>query len=187
MTDNTSRLVAFLRGINISGKNKIDMKELKRQFEALGHGEVITYLNSGNVIFSSEEDLTILKERIEQMISQRFELEIPVCLITLSKLEAVVAEAPSWWGSEDRNIYDNLILMIPPTSCREVMETVGPPSEGIDQLQQGDGVIYWSFDLGSYRKSSWWKKTAEKPLCDKITIRTANTIRHLVKMGRANR
>ena len=48
------KLVALLRGINISGKNKIPMQELKLGFESLGYKEVITYLNSGNVIFSSD-------------------------------------------------------------------------------------------------------------------------------------
>lgn len=183
MDSNNNRLIAFLRGINISGKNKIDMKQLKQQFEALGYGEVLTYLNSGNVIFTAQDDLSLLRKRIEEMISKEFDLQIPVCLVSVSFLQKVLAQAPSWWGSADRNIYDNLILMIPPTSTTEVMIAIGEPSEDIDQIQEGRGVIYWSFDLANYRKSNWWKKTAQKPLCDQITIRTANTIRHLVKMG----
>ena len=50
------RYVAFLRGVNISGKNKVPMAELKKAFEKIGFSEVKTYLNSGNVIFSCEED-----------------------------------------------------------------------------------------------------------------------------------
>ena len=52
------RYVALLRGINISGKNKLSMAELKKGFEKLAFEEVKTYLNSGNVIFSSDEDDT---------------------------------------------------------------------------------------------------------------------------------
>ncbi len=48
------RQIAFLRGINVSGKNKIPMAKLKENFEKLGFQEVKTYLNSGNVIFSSD-------------------------------------------------------------------------------------------------------------------------------------
>lgn len=55
----TKRYVAFLRGINISGKNKVPMAELKQGFERLDYKEVKTYLNSGNVIFSSDEADTI--------------------------------------------------------------------------------------------------------------------------------
>ena len=50
------RYIALLRGINISGKNKVPMAELKKGFETLAFEEVKTYLNSGNVIFSSDED-----------------------------------------------------------------------------------------------------------------------------------
>ena len=46
------RYAAFLRGINISGKNKISMGELKAQFETSGFSQVQTILNSGNVVFS---------------------------------------------------------------------------------------------------------------------------------------
>ncbi len=49
------RYIAFLRGVNINGKNKVPMTELKKGFEEIGFTEVRTYLNSGNVIFSSDE------------------------------------------------------------------------------------------------------------------------------------
>lgn len=73
------RYIAFLRGINISGKNKIPMSELKNCFEALGFTEVKTYLNSGNVVFSNEEDSADdLTNRIEAMIKEQFGFEVPV-------------------------------------------------------------------------------------------------------------
>ena len=49
------RYIALLRGINVGGKNKISMKELKAGFEELGFRDVVTYLNSGNVIFPVKE------------------------------------------------------------------------------------------------------------------------------------
>lgn len=49
------RYIALLRGINIRGKNKVSMAELKHGFENFNYTDVRTYLNSGNVIFSSDE------------------------------------------------------------------------------------------------------------------------------------
>ena len=49
------RYIALLRGVNISGKNKVPMAELKLGFESLGFPDVRTWLNSGNVVFSGEE------------------------------------------------------------------------------------------------------------------------------------
>ncbi|NLL75142.1 MAG: DUF1697 domain-containing protein, partial [Erysipelothrix sp.] len=50
------KYVALLRGINVGGKNKVDMKELKALFIDLGYTEVQTYINSGNVIFDTNQD-----------------------------------------------------------------------------------------------------------------------------------
>lgn len=69
------RYIAFLRGINISGKNKLPMAELKKELENLGFGEVRTYLNSGNVVFSSDkDDKAKLTEQIGIMIKRQFAL-----------------------------------------------------------------------------------------------------------------
>ena len=66
------RYIALLRGINISGKNKVPMAELKKGFETLAFVEVKTYLNSGNVIFSSDEDnIRKLTDKIEEMIKNQ--------------------------------------------------------------------------------------------------------------------
>ena len=51
------RYMALLRGINISGKNKVVMADLKKEFEILKFEDVKTYLNSGNVIFSSRKNI----------------------------------------------------------------------------------------------------------------------------------
>ena len=63
------RCIALLRGINISGKNKISMPELKTALSEKGFADVKTYLNSGNVIFSDNEtDIVKLAERIRGVI-----------------------------------------------------------------------------------------------------------------------
>ena len=71
------RYIALLRGVNISGKNKVPMAELKKGFEELGFAEVRTYLNSGNVIFSSDEgDIEGFTNQIETMIQRFFGFDI---------------------------------------------------------------------------------------------------------------
>lgn len=97
------RYIAFLRGINISGKNKVPMAELKKGFEGLDFTEVKTYLNSGNVIFSSDEDdIDQLAKQIEIMIKNQFTLHIPVFVISQENLEDILRNAPDWWGNENR-------------------------------------------------------------------------------------
>ena len=118
------RYIALLRGINISGKNKIAMSELKEMFIELGFAEVVTYLNSGNVVFSSDvDDKSILSDKINGVIKDRFDLDIPVFIILQEELKEVLDNAPDWWG-DDKEIYDNLIFIMPPLSCEEVCDEI---------------------------------------------------------------
>ena len=86
------RYIALLRGINISGKNKVPMAELKQGFEKLHYTQVKTHLNSGNVIFSSEEtDSVRLTGQIEEMLKNQFGFDIPVFVISKEELAYFVS------------------------------------------------------------------------------------------------
>ena len=105
------RYIALLRGINISGKNKIGMSELKKCLLENGYIDVVTYLNSGNVIFSSElEDKTVLSNELRVLIKDRFDLDIPVFIVLQEEMEELLKYAPAWWGDDNKEIYDNLIF-----------------------------------------------------------------------------
>ena len=138
---------AFLRGINISGKNKIPMTELKKGFEKLGLEGVKTYLNSGNVVFSSEE------------------------------LEDILQHAPDWWDDENKDIYNNLIFILPPLTFTDVLREIGEPKEGLERVMDYKNAVFWSFVRKDYQKTNWWSKTASSDIAGKLTIRTANTVR----------
>lgn len=177
------RFVALLRGINISGKNKIAMPELKSYFIESGFAEVATHLNSGNVIFSADEgDEAVLADRIKALIMERLGLDIPVFVIMQEKLADLLTKAPDWWGTNGKNIYDNMIFAIPPASAVTIAERTGEPTEGLEQVYIYENVIFWSFDRAKYSKSNWWKKTAEKGIGELITIRTASTLRKIAVM-----
>lgn len=177
------RYVALLRGINISGKNKIAMPELKKAFEELNYNEVITYINSGNIIFSCEtEDRSIILNDIRKMIKDRFNLDIPVLVITIQELEKVLSNAPDWWGNDNKAIYDNIIFIIPPTTYEEVFNEIGEAKKEYEQIEHYENVVYWSFELKSYSKTNWIK-TASSSINDKVTIRTANTVRKILQLG----
>lgn len=113
------RYVALLRGVNISGKNKIAMADLKEGVASLGCVEVQTWLNSGNVVFSSVcADITALTAQIEQMLHDRFSLDVPVFVAPQEALVDALQHAPDWWGADGKVWYDNLIFLIPPFPTR---------------------------------------------------------------------
>ena len=173
------RYIALLRGVNVGGKNKISMAELKQGFGALGFTEVWTHLNSGNVVFSGEEANA---GQIQSMIRERFGLDVPVLVVARDWLEDVLNQAPDWWGRDEREIYDNLILVLPPATAGEIAGKLGEPSAGLEQVCIREGAIFWSFDRKSYGKCSWWKRSASPGIGECITIRTANTVKKLAGM-----
>ena len=177
------RYVALLRGINISGKNKVPMSELKKCFEKLAFEEVKTYLNSGNVIFSSNEDNTEkMTAQIQMMIHNQFDLDIAVLVISKEMLEDILQSAPDWWDNDNKEIYDNLIFIIPPAKSSDVYSEIGEPKKVLEKIEGYKEVIFWSFSRKDYQKTNWWSKTASAGIGTKLTIRTANTVRKIVQM-----
>lgn len=87
--------VAFLRGINVGGKNKIKMETLRKVFAASGFTNVKTYINSGNVIFESDKtDNEKLAEKLETAIEKEFSLKIKVMVRTIAEIEEIVKNNP---------------------------------------------------------------------------------------------
>lgn len=86
--------IALLRGINVGGKNKIKMAELKTALENIGLKQVQTYIQSGNVLFVSEKDESTLRKEIEQMIEVVFGITLIVVLRTAAEMRRIVEHCP---------------------------------------------------------------------------------------------
>ena len=84
----------FLRGINISGKNKIPMKELKAILSKNGYPDAERLLNSGNIVLSSHKRENELSHHIASLIKENFGLDIPVCAVFAEKLQRLCALPP---------------------------------------------------------------------------------------------
>lgn len=178
-----SKYFAFLRGINISGKNKVPMAELKVGFEELQFSEVSTYLNSGNVAFTAQNEAETVDQitlKIEKMIENKFQLSIPVYVIDEDKLKEIMKNSPEWWGNDDKEKYHNLIFILTKDTPEEICALVGEPSDGLEIISIYENVIFWTFDRKLYQKCNWWKKTAAVGIGEKLTIRTANTIKKML-------
>nr|WP_221635744.1 DUF1697 domain-containing protein [Listeria aquatica] len=181
--NDVKRYIALLRGINVSGKNKIVMTELKTGFEELDFVEVTTHLNSGNVIFSSRlEDTLVLAKNIKSMIKNKFNLELPVHVLLQEELKEIIENAPDWWGNADKAIYDNLIFLLFPLVYEAFYEEMGSPKVEFEKIHHYKNVVFWSFSRKDYQKTNWWSKTANSNVKNKITIRTANTVRRISEM-----
>ena len=176
------KYIALLRGVNVGGKNKISMPELKLAFEEIGFLDVITYINSGNVIFSSNtQDKSELIRKSKSIIEDKFKLSVPVTVISAKELSDVLKNAPVWWNTEDKEIYDNAIFVIPPTSVAEVFAEVGKAKPEYEKVDSYGNVIFWSASLKTFNKTRW-SKTASSSVNKDVTIRNANTTKKLLEL-----
>jgi uncharacterized protein (DUF1697 family) len=86
--------IALLRGINVGGKNKIKMADLKSMFEAIGMSRVKTYIQSGNVLFESNQEEEAIRQKLEKEIEVTFGFSIKVILRTSQELKKVAENCP---------------------------------------------------------------------------------------------
>lgn len=177
------KYIALLRGVNVGGENKISMPELKLAFEEIGFLDVITYINSGNVIFSSNtQDKSELIRKSESIIEHKFKVSIPVTVISAKELSDVLKHAPVWWNTDDKEIYDNAIFVISPTSVEEVFAKVGDAKPEYEKVCSHGNVIFWSASLKTFNKTRW-SKIASSSVNNNVTIRNANTTRKILELA----
>lgn len=103
--------VALLRGINVGGNNKISMQELKTTFEDAGMTSVVTYINSGNVVFSdSVYKQSELASLLEEGILKDFGLAIKVLVRSLDEIAEVMGALPDPWQNNKEMKSDVMFL-----------------------------------------------------------------------------
>jgi uncharacterized protein (DUF1697 family) len=175
------RYLALLRGINVGGNNLIRMKDLKTCFEAQGLEDVVTYIQSGNVLFSSDErSAAALTARIEQTLASTFDYKASLLLRTQKQMREIVAGAPDGFGeSPDLYRYD-VIFLYPTLESAETLKVV-PMREGVDEGHAGPGVLYYS-RLVAKAAQSRLTKLISMPIYKSVTIRNWNTTTKLLQL-----
>jgi len=176
-----TQYLALLRGINVGGNNIIKMADLKACFEDMGFTEVVTFIQSGNILFrSAEKDKTKLTRKIEQGLSERFRYKSRLVVVPYKELKQAVEGAPMGFGKEpDKYRYD-VIFLKEPLSSREAMKNVSI-KEGVDSAYAGKSVLYFS-RLISKASQSYLTKTIKLPVYQNMTIRNWNTTTKLLAL-----
>lgn len=173
--------LALLRGINVGGKNIIKMTDLKACFESLGFSEVVTYIQSGNVLFkSADKDKVGLTNRIEEELSKRFDYPSRLVTVTHKELKKTVENAPRGFGSEPDKFRYDVIFLKEPLTPKEAMKSVSA-KEGVDEAYAGEHVLYFS-RLISKATQSRLTRIISLPIYQSMTIRNWNTTTTLLAL-----
>lgn len=172
--------LALLRGINVGGKNSINMKALKQSFEEVGMQNVVTYINSGNIVFSdSKHERSELVNILEDLIKSKFSLEIKVCLRSLDEINELMDKLPTDWTNDDRMKSDVLFLW-EEVDQEEILNNI-KIVKGVDTVFYVPGALLWSTPRDKVSKSGLVKLAGNK-LYKQMTIRNVNSTRKIFQL-----
>jgi len=173
--------VAFLRGINVGGKSIVSMAAIKEAMVDLGLADVRTYINSGNVIFSSRAvDAGRLGAKIEKALEEHTRMPIKVLVMDHKALKKLVAAIPPKWV-DDRTMRTYVLLLWKELDDRKILERL-PVRPGVDNVRYATGAVIWQVDRKDIAKSRM-SRIVGTPYYKQITIRSANTMRKLNELS----
>ncbi|CAM4451120.1 uncharacterized protein (DUF1697 family) [Paenibacillus endophyticus] len=175
--------VALLRGINVGGNNKIDMKLLKGTFEEVGLQKVVTYINTGNIIFTDNtrtaEQLSAL---LEEAILRDFSLSIKVMIRSLEDIKTIMDALPIEWANNP-SMKSDVLYLWDDVNEESVLEKLIIKPE-VDRVIYVNGAILWSYDRENAGKSGMNKIIGTK-LYQRVTVRNVNTARKIHELMKA--
>lgn len=172
------KYVALLRGVNVGGKNNVSMAELKVCFEKLGYTDVSTYINSGNILFSSDKSSEVLMSEIENQLIKTFKFDselIKTLVLSKDAFKKVVELAPKGFGEQPGMYHSDVMFLI--GAHKNVMADF-EYREGVDTAWEGEGVVYFR-RLSAERTKSRLSKIISKPIYKSMTIRSWNTVQKI--------
>jgi uncharacterized protein (DUF1697 family) len=177
--------LVLLRGINVGGKNKVPMGELKALLADLGFRNVSTYIQSGNAILQSDLKAATVARKIEKALPERFKLDtalIRVLVLSRAELEAVIDKRPKGFGSQPGKYHSDAIFLMDVDAAKAMVAF--SPREGVDAVWPGTGLVY-SQRLSAQRTKSRLSRIAASPFYKSMTIRSWQTTLALMDLVKA--
>ena len=181
-----TRYALLVRGINVGGKNKVVMTELRQELTELGLEKVETYINSGNIFFTS----TIPKARLIEKIKAFFEVHYPFIqsfsLLSHEDYEAELENLPDWWTKDLAR--KDVLFYTEGLDVAQVIETVESLELKDEVVYFGRLGIFWGkYSEESYYETAYHKYLLKMPFYRQITIRNAKTFDKIGQMLKNNK
>ena len=173
------RQVALLRGINVGKGPRVPMKTLKSLLVGLALNDVVTYLNSGNAVFSSPLAAPDLARSIEGELEQVFGEKIPTLVKTSAEMAAIAESIPSEWGSGDRE--QTYVAYLFSDIDRPGIVSELPVKKEFMNIFYTPGAIVWNIKRENYNRSQITKIVGHSSYA-RMTTRNINTARKLAAL-----
>lgn len=171
------KYVALLRGINVGGNHTMPMATLRNVFEQLGFEDVTTYINSGNVLFSS---ISVPGAGvIHAALEQTFGFSTPVLVLTGSQVASVAAAIPEDWQN-DKTQKSDVLYLFPEVDDPAIMDLFSY-NTAIETVTYVPGALLATISR-DYQSKSCLLKLVGTPLYRHMTVRNITTARKLASL-----
>jgi len=179
---NTIHYVAFLRGINVSGKTRIKMADLKDTFESMGFKNVRTLLASGNVVFDSEdENEKILTEKIESGLKNVFNRDIAVILRSIDHLKNLQSLKPFEGIEVTPDIRMYVTFFSKKAQPHTITVPYTSPQNAFTILNETSMEVFSTVDISKGKGTPELMNFLEKEYGSNLTTRSWGTVLKLLK------
>jgi uncharacterized protein (DUF1697 family) len=177
-----TRHIALLRAINVGKGRQVPMKDLSALFTTLGARDVVTYIQSGNVVFTPPSKRALSTTKLAEAIEARFGFPVPVILTTDTAISDVFAHNPFLARGEDRKLAHVVFLSGTPKPAAAEALDVGTRSPGDEGALRGEVLyLHLANGAGKSRVSADW---LDRVLGVTATQRNWNTVEKLVELSR---
>ena len=175
--------VALLRGINVGGKNKVVMSELREQIAAEGFGHVRTYINSGSLLFKAEPNTPRenVAQAVEDVLARHYDFPIRLALLTAQDYLAELHSLPDWWHGEVAR--RDALFYTRGLDRDHVRERIEAMELGDEAVYFGEHAVFWGkFDEKSFMKTAYHKRLLREDFYRQVTIRSGSTVEKIAAM-----
>ena len=176
-----TRYALLVRGINVGGKNKVVMAQLRQELTELGLEKVETYINSGNIFFTSIAPKAQLVEKLEAFFEIHYPFIQSFSLLSLEDYEKELRNLPDWWNHEMAR--KDVLFYTEGVDVDQVIEKVNSLELVDEVLHFGKLGIFWGkISEDSYYATAYHKYLLKMPFYRQITIRNAKTFDKIGQM-----
>jgi len=175
------RYILLLRGINVGGKNKVAMSELKVLLTELGFEDVDSYINSGNLFFSSGESYESCISKIKHLLKTNFDFSIPFTLINKEDYLKEKENLPKWWYQEMAR--RDVLFFSYDLDRSKILDFIDKSTFHNEIVYIGENAVFWGkYDESEYLKTTYHKKLIKQDFYKQITIRNGNTFEKVAEI-----
>ena len=174
------RYVLLLRGINVGGKNKVSMNDLKMNIGELGYQNVVTYINSGNVIFDTDDNIETVKIKIAEMLKNVF-FPIQYVIIIREEYLEEVSNLPEWWN--ETLARKDVLFYSDEVDYEKLKAWINEMPLHDEIIYFGRKAVFWGkYTEKEYLRTSYHKLLMKEKFYPMLTIRNERTFKKLAEI-----